>query len=397
MISVAEALDAILSDLAPLPAEDCLIAEADGRILAQDVTANRTQPPFAASAMDGYAVRFADLAVGKTLKLIGESAAGHGFNHPVASGQCVRIFTGAPMPEGADTLLIQEDTQRDGDDVTITALPDFKGHYVRPAGLDFHHGDIGAKAGEKLKPEVVALLAGMDHTHLPVRRRPKIGLLSLGDELCLPGEERGPDDIIATNAFGIAALARRCGADVIDFGLIADSEAATTQGLTAAMDARCDIILTLGGASVGDHDFAHKALTELGVPLAFWKIAMRPGKPMMYGRKDATSCLGLPGNPVSAIVCAHLFLRPILGKLLASPAPLPQRRRAQTLTELPANDRREDHLRAVMTEGEDGLWQVRAFEKQDSSMLRVLAQSNCLIIRPPPCRGFAGGRMGGCD
>ena len=383
LLPVADALVRVLeSARTPLSLEHVPLAECRGRTLAQDVAALRTQPPFAASAMDGYAVRADDIAnVPATLKVIGESAAGHRYAGVVKPGEAVRIFTGAPVPEGADTILIQENTKADGD--TVTALEsETLGRYVRRAGLDFSAGDVLLKKGQRLGPAELALAAAMNHPALPVTRRPRVALLATGDELVRPGEEIGPDQIVASNTFAVRAYAENAGADVIDLGIAGDNFAAIEAAIRSARAHGADVLVTLGGASVGDHDLVQTALAREGMELGFWRIAMRPGKPLMHGQIGDMRILGLPGNPVSAIVCGLLFLVPLVRALSGDPQAGDDRTEVAVLaSDLPENDTRQDYLRARIVGSKDGHPLVESFTRQDSSMLRILSEAQCLIVR----------------
>lgn len=391
LISVDEALDRLLAGTVALPAEGVDLTEANGRVLASDLAATRTQPPFPASAMDGYAVRAADLAhPPAALTVIGEAPAGHGYSGKVLQGEAVRIFTGAPVPEGADAILIQENAQREGD--TVTALETVsKGQFVRPAGLDFHAGDVLLRAGTRVGFRELALAAAMNHARLPVHRRPRVAILATGDELVPPGTDPGPDQIIASNHAGVAALVEDCGGTPIHLGIAPDRQEALNERIEAAREANADVLVTLGGASVGDHDLVQDALGGAGMALAFWRIAMRPGKPLMAGHIDDMRVLGLPGNPVSSLVCSLLFLRPLLDALLGRP---PAPRIGETLplaVGVGANDQREDYLRAALTHDAEGVEQVTPFPRQDSSMLATLAQADALVIRLPHAPPLAAG------
>ncbi|QGZ33327.1 gephyrin-like molybdotransferase Glp [Stappia indica] len=383
LISVDEALSRLLGGIEPVGGETVPLASANGRVLAADLAATRTQPPFAASAMDGYAVRAADIAaVPATLKLIGEAPAGRAFTGAIKAGETVRIFTGAPLPEGSDTILIQENTERDGDLVTaLESAP--PGKFVRPAGLDFKAGETLLAAGTRLDYRRLALAAAMNHPVLELRRRPKVAILATGDELVEPGEQPGSDQIIASNHAGIAALVEDCGGEPLQLGIAADRREHIAEKIAGARAAGADILVTLGGASVGDHDLVQEVLAASGMELGFWRIAMRPGKPLMAGRIEGMRVLGLPGNPVSSLVCGVLFLRPLIDALLGRP---PRRRDAELLplaADIGGNDQREDYLRARILRQDDGTERVAPFERQDSSMLATLTRADALVVRPP--------------
>ena len=385
LLPVADALARVLESARDaLPAEMVPLAEARGRTLAQDVAALRTQPPFPASAMDGYAVRAADIAsVPAKLKVIGESAAGRRFKGALAQGEAVRIFTGAPVPDGADTILIQENTRAE-DGIVIALESEMQGRYVRRAGLDFSAGDILLHKGRRLGPPELALAAAMNHPALPVTRKPRVALLATGDELVRPGEEAGPDQIVASNTFAVRAYAENAGADVIDLGIAGDRFEDIERAIRRARDMGADVLVTLGGASVGDHDLVQTALSREGMELGFWRIAMRPGKPLMHGRIGDMRILGLPGNPVSAIVCGYLFLVPLVRALSGDPQAGEDRSELAVLaSDLPENDSRQDYMRARIIGMQDGHPLVEAFGKQDSSMLRILSDAQCLIMREP--------------
>jgi molybdopterin molybdotransferase len=377
------ALKALLDSVpGPTPAETLPLAQCAGRVLAQDVAALRTQPPFANSAMDGYAVRAADLAGGAALRVIGESAAGRGFPGKVSSGEAVRIFTGAPLPDGTDTILIQEHAEGVGTPAIRVVTPAEKGRFVRAAGLDFSTGDVLLPAGRRLDSAALGLAAAMGHPRLAVRRRPLVAILATGDELVLPGETVGPDQIVASNSFALAALIEQAGGRALDLGIARDDHADLAAKIEAARAAGADVLITLGGASVGEHDLVQAALKAQGMELGFWKIAMRPGKPMMTGRLGQMVALGLPGNPVSSIVCGHLFAMPLVEALLGLPDPARDRSVPATLAvDLPANDERQDYLRATFAD-EAGERRVKPFARQDSSMLANLARAEALVIRP---------------
>ncbi len=393
LLPVADALVRILEGAAPQRTERVNLHDAAGRVLVEDILATRTQPPFNTSAMDGYAVRAADVANAPvTLRLAGVSAAGASYGKPVGHGEAVRIFTGAPLPADADAIIIQENTTPDGDKVDILQ-PSPAGKHIRRRGLDFAEGDVLLEAGRVLDPAALSLAAAGNHPALPVWKKPLVAIVATGDELRLPGDEPGPDQIISSNAYGVAAICAANGADVVDLGIAPDRTEAITALIQKALDARADVIVTLGGASVGDHDLAHAALTALGLELDFWKIAMRPGKPLMFGRLGQTRCLGLPGNPVSSLICSHLFLKPMVRALAGLPH-LEAESDATLGVDMGENDNRQDYVRAALA-FVDGNRVATPFPVQDSSMLRTLADANAAIIRPPfaaqakagdPCR-----------
>jgi molybdopterin molybdotransferase len=376
MLSVAEARAAILDGAGPLGAELAPLRQAAGRVLAEDLPARLTQPPFDTTAMDGYAVRAADAAAGVDLRVVGESAAGRRFSGALGPGEAVRIFTGAPLPEGADAVLRQEDARREGDRVAVLA-PVEPGRFVRPAGLDFREGVAGLSAGRMLEPRALALAAAMGHALLPVRRKPRVAILPNGDELVPPGAPLGPDQIVASSVFSVAALLAEAGAELIELALAADDLATQRRRIAAARAAEADVLVTLGGASVGEHDLVREAFASEGVSLDFWRIAMRPGKPLVFGRSGAMRVVGLPGNPVSAYVCALVFLVPLLRALLGLSPDLPWRE-ARLGADLRANDEREDYMRATLA-GDVAI----PLPVQDSSMQAALAAADGLLVRPP--------------
>ena len=384
LLSVAEACKLVLADAKPLPTEQVPLAEAYGRVLATDLAALRTQPPADVSAMDGYAVRAVDIATTPTrLAVIGEVAAGRPFEREVRTGEAARIFTGGVMPRGTDTVVIQELTKRDGDLVLIER-GETSGRNIRREGLDFRAGEVALSAGRHLGPRQLALAAVMNHASVPVHRRPRVGILATGDELVPPGAAPGPGQIVYSNGFALSAIVRAEGADTIDLGIAPDRFDATIAAVRRAREERADVLVTTGGASVGDHDFVHKALAAAGMALSFWKVAMRPGRPLMHGRLDGMQVLGLPGNPVSSFVCATLFLVPLLRILAGRIDITPPIEEAVLGSALPQNDERADYLRAVLARrSEDGVRVATAFPKQDSSMLLPLAHADCLIIREP--------------
>jgi molybdopterin molybdotransferase len=380
---VTEALAAVLAGADPLPEEMVALDAAHHRVLARDVAALRTQPPQAMSAMDGYAVRSADAsAVAARLKVTGEVAAGRPFEDAVGKGEAVRIFTGGVVPEGADAVVIQEDTVVEDGGITITEIA-VAGRHIRPAGVDFRKGDVLLAKGKRLSDRDLSLAAGMNYPELAVRRRPKVALLATGDELVMPGATPGPGQIVYSNGYALRALARAEGAETIDLGIAADTVEATTQGIRRAREAGADILVTTGGASVGDHDLVKRSLEAEGVAIAFWRIAMRPGKPMMHGRLDAMRVIGLPGNPVSSYVCAFLFLVPLIRKLSGRADIHHARATALLGRDVVANDLREDYLRARLEMREDGALIATPVNHQDSSLLANLSAARALVIRAP--------------
>src|SRR5215471_18510850 len=365
---VADALSAILAGAKPLEEEMVALDQAFHRVLARDVAALRTQPPQAMSAMDGYAVRAADASqVRSRLKVIGEVAAGRPFDRTTGPGQAVRIFTGGVVPDGADAVVIQEDTVTDGGHITITQAA-IEGRHIRAVGVDFRQGDVLLSAGSRLSDRDLSLAASMNHPKLPVRRRPRVALLATGDELVMPGSDPGPGQIVYSNGYALHALARAEGADTVDLGVVGDTLEATTAGIRRAREIGADILVTTGGASVGDHDVVKKSLESEGVTIAFWRIAMRPGKPMMHGRLGAMRVVGVPGNPVSSYVCMMLFVVPLIRALSG-------RKDVHHL--------REDYLRARLDEREDGVPIATPVNQQDSSLLANLAAARALVIRAP--------------
>ncbi len=379
LISVEEASRLLLDGVDTLGSERVDLADAAYRALCGPVHALRTQPPFPCSAMDGYAIK-ADEKI-NTFEVIGESAAGRRFTGIVSTGQAVRIFTGAPVPEGADTVVMQEDVSSLGGNRIQLSQAIRPGRNVRRLGLDFVEGQVVVETGRALDPSALSLVAASGHAGANVVRRPRVVIIATGDELVPPGALPGPDQIVASNGVGISALARNLGAEVHDYGIVRDSEPLIRAQVERALSEAADIIVTLGGASVGDHDLVRPVLAGLGISLDFWKIAMRPGKPLMYGRSGAAHILGLPGNPVSSLVCGQLFLAPLIWRL-AGLSFSHDIRQAKLSVPMRANDLRQDYVRARIDESENGL-AATPFDLQDSSMLTTLANARGLIIRPP--------------
>jgi molybdopterin molybdotransferase len=385
LLSVADALARILASAPhPLAPQIVPLAQALGRTLAEPLAARRSQPPFAGSAMDGYAVRAADIrTVPVELRLIGESRAGHGCEETLAAGEAVRIFTGAPLPAGADTIVLQEDVSAEPGQILVRQSEP-EGRYIRRAGLDFLTGAALLRTGTRLGAVELGLAAAMNHPSVPVVRRPRVVIVATGDELVEPGEAPGRDQIVASNAIAVAGLVEEAGGEALYHGIVGDDPAALAGAIGRAQRAASDILVTLGGASVGDHDLVHSVLLERGMRLDFWKIAMRPGKPLIHGRLGEMRVLGLPGNPVSAIVCALIFLRPLILALLGDPLAAADPTEPAVLgAAIEANDSRQDYMRAALAKPCDALPVATAFAVQDSSMLGLLAQAGCLIVRPP--------------
>ena len=383
LLSVEQALARVLDNVDPTPAEMVALAHACGRVLAADLAAQRTQPPADVSAMDGYAVRATDVASAPArLRLIGEVAAGRPFAGCVGPGEAARIFTGGVMPEGTDTVVIQERTERDGDVVTVAA-PARPRANVRVAALDFARGSVLLKNGRRLTGRDIALAAAMNHATIPVHRRPRIAVLATGDELVAPGTTPGPGQIVYSNGFALAAMAREEGAEIIDLGIVPDLVDATAAAAQRAGTSGADVLVTTGGASVGEYDLVQKALASQGMALSFWKIALRPGRPMMHGRLGRMRVLGLPGNPVSSYVCAFLFLLPLIRRLTGRNDLHAATESALLGRALPANDERADYLRATLAKNPGGELTAFPAEIQDSSMLLPLANADCFVVREP--------------
>ena len=387
MISVSDALSHLFDLVTATEVEAVPLRQAAGRVLARDVVATRTQPPFAASSMDGYALRQTEVEPDAMFKVIGEAAAGHRFDGVVKAGQAVRIFTGAPVPEGADFVVIQEDTTRRGDLIML-------GHdigpktNIRPAGGDFHAGDT-MDAPRLLRPADIALLASMNVATVPVYTKPRVAIIATGDELVQPGEVPNPDQIIASNTYGLAALLEQHGAQCRMIPIARDTVPSLTQAFTMAQDA--DLIITIGGASVGDHDLVAPVAAQMGMEQSFYKVAMRPGKPLMAGRLRDVPMIGLPGNPVSAMVCGTVFVVPVLRKMLGLPAAPAARIDLPLCVDLPANGPREHYMRAMLRDGA-----VLPEDNQDSSLLGILSRADVLMVRPPHDEARTAGEIIGC-
>ena len=387
MISVSDALSHLFDLVTATEVEAVPLRQAAGRVLARDVVATRTQPPFAASSMDGYALRQTEVEPDAMFKVIGEAAAGHRFDGVVKAGQAVRIFTGAPVPEGADFVVIQEDTTRRGDLIML-------GHdigpktNIRPAGGDFHAGDT-MDAPRLLRPADIALLASMNVATVPVYAKPRVAIIATGDELVQPGEVPNPDQIIASNTYGLAALLEQHGAQCRMIPIARDTVPSLTQAFIMAQDA--DLIITIGGASVGDHDLVAPVAAQMGMEQSFYKVAMRPGKPLMAGRLRDVPMIGLPGNPVSAMVCGTVFVVPVLRKMLGLPAAPAARVDLPLDVDLPANGPREHYMRAMVRDGA-----VLPEDNQDSSLLGILSRADVLMVRPPHDEARTAGEIIGC-
>lgn len=384
LLPVDEALARILRSAEPHGSEQVPLTSAGGRVVAEPVKAHLLQPPFDCSAMDGYAlISPENISYPLELTVIGKSAAGKRFDGQLGERQAVRIFTGAPMPAGADSIVIQEDTERSDDKLTIRQGLD-KGRHIRRAGLDFAPADVVLSVGKALDAPALSLAAASGNAAISVFKQPRIAILATGDELVPPGTVPGPDQIIASNSVGIAEIVRRAGGRPEDMGIIIDDPAKIKSAISAVLEDGIDVLVTIGGASVGDRDYVHGALQNCGVDLDFWKIAMRPGKPLMSGRKTVSGktvhVIGLPGNPVSSLVCSLIFLRPLVAKLSGTDLTA-DIRPAKFGQPMNANDHRRDFVRATVEKAIDGTLIVKPFPVQDSSMLSALVRSNALLIR----------------
>jgi molybdopterin molybdotransferase len=388
LLPVADAFALVMEGLSPLETEQVPIGEARGRALAEDLAARLTQPPFDASAMDGFAVRAQDLAkLPATFRLIGEALAGSGFAGAVGRGEAVRIFTGAPVPRGADTIVIQEDA--DLADHVVTVKEAEAGRHIRPRGQDFKQGEVLLREGTRLGPRELMLAAAMNYAELPVRRRPKVAILSTGDEVVPPGSDPGPDQIVSSVAVGLAALIEAQGGEAMSLGIAKDNPESIVT--LARAGSAADILVTIGGASVGERDLVSAALRSEGLDLVFQKIAMRPGKPLLYGRMGTQRVLGLPGNPVSAFVSALVFLMPMLRRLLGIEEAGRGLVEAVLDGDLAPNGPREHYLRAVSEWTASGERLVRPLPAQDSSLMADFARADCLIVLAPNAPALASG------
>ena len=381
MLSVKEARTRILTAITPMPTEQIGLSNGLGRVLAEDIASRRTQPPTAVSAMDGYAVRAQDVStVPVTLKISGHAPAGGSHDDVLGAGEAVRIFTGGPVPDGADAIVIQENTDSDGITVTVKESSP-AGHYIRPAGLDFRTGDVILRAGDALTARNVGMAAAMNTPWLSVHRKPRIAILATGNEIVMPGDPIGPNQIVSSNSLALAAMIEASGAEPILLGIAPDESNELSAMAAAAHGA--DMLVTTGGASVGDHDLIQSVLGDNGLEVDFWKIAMRPGKPLIFGDIKGTPLLGLPGNPVSTLVCGIIFLIPALQKMLGQSERESSLETAILAVDLAQNDQREDYLRARLSYDDSGTRMATPFSKQDSSMLSRLVQADCLLVRPP--------------
>ena len=380
MISVEEARARVIGQLRALPVETVSLAQGWGRVLASPVTARVTHPPANMSAMDGYALRAIDGRPGTTLKVVGASPAGRPWVGQVGSGEAVRLFTGSVLPDGADTVVLQEDVVRTGDTVGIAEQASI-GRHIRLAGQDFNAGDILLHPGRRLGARDIGLAAAANYPWLNVHRRPRIAILATGDEIAMPGEPIVAGAIVSSNTHALAALVRAGGGEPLLIPVVPDDEEAI--GAVVSGLGGVDLLVTTGGASVGDHDLVLAALRKQGLVLDFWKVAMRPGKPVMAGRVADTPMIGLPGNPVSALICAILFLLPSIAVLSGLSEAVSKTERALAGADLPQNDLRTDYLRATLATTSDGVTTATPFPRQDSGMLSTLSLADALLLRPP--------------
>lgn len=378
MITVSQALDELMGLVAPVGTKTVGLADAGGRVMRADATARRDQPPFASSAMDGYAIHAAEAQTAAILQVIGEAAAGRGFDGVVKPGQAVRIFTGAPVPDGADKILIQEDCTRQGDLITVGPNVD-TASYIRAAGSDFITG-TPMSGPVLLGSSEISLLAAMNIPRVEVSEKPVIALVATGDELVMPGEIPSEDQIVSSNNLGLKAMVEAAGAQARILPLARDNHASLRTVLSLCEGA--DLIVTLGGASVGDHDLLGQMVQSGEIDSRFYQVAMRPGKPLLAGRYNETPLIGLPGNPVSSLVCGHVFLHPVINKMLGLDGAALPRLRCAVAEDLPQNGPREHYMRATIGQT-NGTVQITPFARQDSSLLSVIAQANALLVRPP--------------
>jgi molybdopterin molybdotransferase len=386
MISVDEAIDRILAKVPDLGTETVALAEAHGRVLAAPIVASHSQPPFDSSAMDGYAVRAEDVVLGTSLRVAGTAQAGQRVVGMMAKGQCVRIFTGAPLPIGADAVVMQEDARQDGATVKFIHKV-VAGDNIRRRGMDFQSGDELLPAGLILTPAALALAAAANKTRLEVARKPVIAVMATGDELVRPGTPLGPDQIVASNGYSIFALLSQDAADILDLGIVPDDKTEIELSLLRAIDTGVDVIITTGGASVGERDYVQDVLVNLGVNLEFWKIAMRPGKPLMFGTRGKTMIFGLPGNPVSAFVTATVIVQPGIRAMGRHPAPRHPVFLAPLTAPIPPNGQRRHYMRGQLDVTDSGFLTVTPIAETDSSHLSSLARADALIVQPENDRG----------
>ena len=381
MLSVADAIARVTDGFSLIGSEQVGLSDAVGRVLAEDLASRRSQPPVAVSSMDGYAVRAKDIAnVPAYLKQIGVSRAGHGYKGVVGTGECARIFTGAPVPEGADAVIIQEVTSIDRDRIVISESA-FKGADIRSAGIDFHAGEILLRAGKILSARDIGLVASMNIPWLLVRRRPQISFVATGDEIVMPGDPLARDQIVSSNSCALGALVRVLGGVPVDLGIARDTEDSLRSTILGASGA--DALVTIGGASVGEYDLVRRVMAAEGLKLNFYKVAMRPGKPLIFGEWNKIPVLGLPGNPVSAGVTSAIFLRAAMEVMLGTGDGNIVTEQVRLGRDLPQNGKREDFMRGTLVQDTGGQLYATPFALQDSAMMALFAESNCLLIRAP--------------
>jgi len=392
MISVDDALDRIFTKIPTPLAETVPLARAHRRVLLKPLLARRTQPPFDASAMDGYAVRAEEIVPGKPVFLAGTSQAGQRFTGMMQSGECVRVFTGAPMPIGADAVIIQENAKADGNKV-VFETQSTPGQFVRKKGYDFVEGTELLQPGAGLTPAMLNLAASANYPQVEVARRPKIAILSTGDELVAPGSELGADQIVASNAFGLTPLLSAYADKIVDLGIIRDDKPALEKAILGAFDWGAEVLITSGGASVGERDYVRDALRDLGVNLDFWKIAMRPGKPLMFGTRGRRLVFGLPGNPISAFVTATVLVRPALRHMTGHTDPFWPFMGVPLVADLPRNGERRHFVRGKLSRNEIGFLEVMPIAETDSGHSSSLAEADALIIQPEDSPGIQAGEI----